>query len=694
MALTPSERARALREQIHDHNYRYYVLNDPAISDREFDQLLDELIDLEREHPELVTPDSPTRRVGSDLSSQFPTVTHARPMLSLANTYSEEEAREFDRRVRDRLGEVPFRYVAELKIDGVAISLIYQDGLLLRGVTRGNGEQGDEITANVRTIRSIPLRVREVKKGGAALQNFEVRGEVYMRVKEFEAMNREREERGDKPFANPRNSTAGSLKMLDPKLVAERPLDIFLYYLYTEDVRLSSHHENLELLQQLGFRVNPHVQFCDTIDDVLNYWKEWSAKREMLPYEIDGVVVKVDALEQQEELGQIARSPRWAMAWKFETWNARTKLNDITIQVGRSGRVTPVAELEPVFLAGSTVSRATLHNADFIAELDVRIGDTVEIEKGGDVIPKVNQVILDERAEDAEPYHLPTTCPCPIGSTLVRPEGEVNYFCVHPDCPWQLRGRLEHFASRGAMDIEGLGEKVVDQFVTLGWLNDVADIYDLKEHRDEIMALERWGEKSTDNLLEGIEESKGRPLWRLIFGLGIRHVGASVARLLTKGFGSLDRLREASLEELEEIDEIGPHIASSIVNYFADEANLRRIDRLREAGLQMEDPEALASSPVLDHAFFSGKTFVLTGSLSGFTRDEAAAEIEKRGGKTSSSVSKKTDCVVAGEKAGSKLDKATKLGVPVISEAEFVQYLEDGTNGGSLDDDEEQLKIL
>ena len=622
-----SERVRELREELQEHNYRYYVLNDPVISDREFDALLEELQRLEREHPELITPDSPTQRVGSDLSSAFPTVTHARPMLSLANTYSEEDAREFDRRIRDRLGEEPFEYVAELKIDGVAVSLRYEDGILVRGVTRGNGEQGDEITPNLRTIRSIPLRVRSVEVGGVPLRSFEVRGEVFMKVEEFRKMNREREERGEKTFANPRNSTAGSLKMLDPKLVAGRPLDIFLYYLWTDDVRLSSHHENLELLRQLGFQVNPHVQRCRTIDDVLSYWTEWGAERESLPYEIDGVVVKVDSLEQQEELGQIAKSPRWAMAWKFETWNARTKLNDITIQVGRSGRVTPVAELEPVFLAGSTVSRATLHNADFIAELDVRIGDTVEIEKGGDVIPKVNRVIPDERPAEAEPYVFPTTCPCPLDSTLLRPEGEVNYFCVHPACPWQLRGRIEHFASRGAMDIDGLGEKVVDQFVSLGWLEDVADIYDLYTRRDEIAALERWGEKSADNLVQGIERSKERPLWRLIFGLGIRHVGASIARILARNFGSLDRLAVASVEELEGIDEIGPHIAASVVAYFRDSSNLSRIERLKDAGVHTEDPTVMARRSAVIDGFFAGKTFVLTGTLSRFTREEAAAEI-------------------------------------------------------------------
>lgn len=672
---SPARRAEELRTLINEHNYRYYVLNTPAVSDREFDALLEELQTLEHNHPELITPDSPTQRVGSDLSSAFPTIQHARPMLSLANTYSEEEARDFDRRVREGLGDIPFRYVAELKIDGVAISLTYENGVLVRGVTRGNGEQGDEITPNIRTINSVPLRVRPVEVSGQRLENFEVRGEIFMEVENFRQMNREREERGEKTFANPRNSTAGSLKMLDPKTVAERPLDIFVYYLYADGIQLKEHSDNLELLRELGFKVNPNTRICATIDDVMAFWKEWGEKRETLPYEIDGVVVKVDALAQQEELGQIAKSPRWAMAWKFETWTAQTDLHDITVQVGRLGRVTPVAELEPVFLAGSTVSRASLHNADFIAEKDIRIGDRVEIEKGGDVIPKVNRVILEERKPDAEPYHFPETCPCPIESTLTRPEGEANYFCTHPECPWQLRGRIEHYASRAAMDIDGLGEKVVDQFVTLGWLENIADIYTLANHRDEITELERWGEKSTENLLAGIELSKDRPLWRTLFGIGIRHVGASVARILANEYRSVEKLAAATAEELEAIHEIGPHIAASIVHYFSEEKNRQLIERLREAGVRLEDPEPEESGETIPDEFFAGKTFVLTGTLANFTRDEASAEIQARGGKTTSSVSKKTDYVLAGASAGSKLEKAQKLGVAILDEEEFAQRI-------------------
>ena len=673
----PEERAQELRREIQEHNYRYYVLHDPVVSDREFDALLAELERIEGEYPELRTPDSPTTRVGSDLTNDFPTVRHARPMLSLANTYSEEDARDFDRRVRERLEEgEEVRYAVELKIDGVALSLVYENRRLVRGVTRGNGEEGDDITPNVRTIRSVPLRSREASINGVEIVDFEVRGEVYMPKEEFRLMNEGREEAGEKTFANPRNSTAGSLKLLDPSVVATRPLRIFLYNLQGEGLPIQTHSESLRLLGELGFPVNPEWKLCNSIEEVGEYWKEWSRRREDLPYEIDGIVVKVDSLDQQLRLGQIAKSPRWAIAWKFETYTAETRLNGITLQVGRLGRVTPVAELEPVFLAGSTVSRATLHNPDFIEQKEIRIGDVVEIEKGGDVIPKVNHVVIDQRSAESIPYIFPTQCPCPLDTTLERPEGEVNYYCVHPECPFQLRGRIQHFASRGAMDIEGLGEKVVDQFVNLGWLENVADVYDLPSHRDEIAALDRWGEKSADNLVAAIEGSRERPLWRVIFGLGIRHVGSSVARILAREFGSIERLRDADREELEEVREIGPHIATSILEFFADPRKLEIVARLGAAGLRMEEETRRSSvEPQQINEFFTGRTFVLTGTLAGYTREEAAEEIERRGGKTSSSVSTKTDVVLAGEKAGSKLAKAEKLGIQVIDEEEFRRRL-------------------
>jgi len=672
-ATRPERRAAELRELIDEHNYRYYVLSQPSISDREFDALLDELLRIEAEHPELIVPDSPTQRVGSDLTQSFPTVTHARPMLSLANTYTHDELREFDRRVRDRIGNESYSYVTELKIDGVAISLIYENGLLVRGATRGNGEQGDDITPNIRTIRSLPLRVRPVEVGGRTLENFEVRGEVYMAVEDFEAMNAEREMAGEKTFANPRNSTAGTLKLLDPKTVASRPLNVFLYYLVADDLRLERHSTNLDLLARLGFPTNPHRESCATIDDVLAYCDRWEGMRESLPYQIDGVVVKVDSLAQQEELGMISKSPRWAIAYKFEAHTARTRLHDITLQVGRLGRVTPVAELDPVFLAGSTISRATLHNEDFIKERDIRIGDTVVIEKGGDVIPKVNEIVPEERPETAEPFIFPEVCPCPLRTPLHRPEGKADHFCEHAECPWQIRGRIEHFASRAAMDIDGLGEKVVDQFVTLEWLRNYADIYDLHERREEIAALERWGEKSADNLLAGIEGSKNRTFSRVIFALGIRHVGASVARVIAAEFNTIDLLAQASQEDLEAVHEIGPHIAESIVRFFADEGNRELMERLRRAGVTMEGPARKVVAP--GDSPFAGKTFVLTGTLERYTREQASALIEERGGKTSGSVSKKTDAVLAGTNAGSKLDKATKLGVRVIDEDEFERLL-------------------
>lgn len=671
---TLTERAQQLRKQLNEANHRYYVLAAPTISDREFDLLLQELQAIETANPELITPDSPTQRIGSDLTTSFPTVAHLRPMLSLGNTYTSDELREFDRRVRDRLGDEPFNYVAELKIDGVSLSMIYQDGLLLRGVTRGNGEQGDDITPNVRTIRALPLRVQEVMLSGQALSSFEARGEVYMADADFEAMNAERELAGEKTFANPRNSTAGTLKLLDPKIVAGRPLNVFVYYLYSDAIRLQSHSANLELLKELGFPTNPHWRRCATINDVLEYCTEWERRRSELPYQIDGVVIKVDSLRQQEELGMISKSPRWAIAFKFEARTAQTLMNEITLQVGRLGRVTPVAELEPVLLAGSTISRATLHNEDFIKERDIRVGDTVLIEKGGDVIPKVNEVIVTARPEGTQPYIFPKDCPCPLRTPLHRPEGRADHFCEHSECPWQIRGRIEHFASRGAMDIEGLGEKVVDQLVGLGWLTNYADIYDLHHRRDQIAALERWGERSADNLLEGIEQSKSRPYHRVLFAIGIRHVGATVARALASHFNTIDLLLAATQEELTAVNEIGPQIAESVIRYCSDEGNRALIERLRAAGVTLEGPAkkvmAIGDNPI------AGKIFVLTGTLPTLTRDQASAMILERGGKTSSSVSKKTDVVLAGAEAGSKLVKAQELGIKVMSEEEFLQLIE------------------
>lgn len=670
-----ARRAAELRTEIDRHDHRYYVLNDPEISDRDYDALLAELVEIETRHPELVTPESPTQRVGSDLSDGFTTVRHTRPMLSLGNTYSHDEVREFDRRVDERLDGEPHPYMAELKIDGVALSLHYKNGLLALALTRGNGEQGDDITANVRTIRSLPLRVRPVEVDGHPLLDFEVRGEVYMRSADFLAMNEERERAGEKTFANPRNSTAGTLKLLDPRVVASRPLAVWLYSLAADnpEIKLRSHSHNLQLLEEMGFPVNPLRRACPNADEVIAFCDDVEKQRGALPYQIDGVVIKVDSIAQQEELGMIARSPRWAIAYKFEAEQAQTKLEGITLQVGRLGTVTPVAELTPVLLAGSTISRATLHNADFITERDIRIGDTVEIVKGGDVIPKVQGVVTEMRPEDAEPYLFPTTCPCPLQTTLHRPPEEANTYCEHAECPWQVRGRLQHFASRAAMDIDGLGEKVVDQFVDLGWLDTIADIYDLPKRRDEIAGLERWGERSADKLLEGIQQSTEQPFERVLFAIGIRHVGATVARRIANEMRSMEKLASATEEELTAVSDVGPRIAESVVRFFADEGNRDLVERLRAAGLKMES-EAPIATPI--ESPIAGMTFVITGTLPGMTRPEAATLIEANGGVVTSSVSKKTNYLLAGAEAGSKLAKAESLGVKIISLEELQGLIE------------------
>jgi DNA ligase (NAD+) len=656
-----------LRKELREHDYRYYVLAQPSISDAEYDQLMRRLIELEKAHPELLTPDSPSQRVGGQPTKEFPTVTHSTPMLSLSNVYSEEEVVDFDRRVKTILGTQPYRYVCELKFDGVAVSLKYEGGILVRGATRGDGFQGDEITNNLKTIRSIPLRLRAERKD---LMDIEVRGEVFMERKDFEKMNKERERAGEKTFVNPRNATAGTLKLQDPKLVSGRPLKFFAYWLSSDRSKLKSHAENLDTLRRLGFPVNDCSRVCKDVREVVKYWKEWENRREELPYDIDGIVVKVDLLAQQEKLGSIAKSPRWATAFKFSARQAETKLKNIILQVGRTGTITPVAELEPVFLSGTTVSRATLHNVDYIQELDIRVGDTVIVEKGGDVIPKVSGVVLANRPNGTTQFKISTKCPV-CGSKLFRPQDEANFYCDNYECPAQVKGRIEHFAHRGAMDIEGLGEMVVDQLVEKGFIKNCADLYDLYKQKNELLKLERWGEKSVENLLAAIEGSKSRPFSRVLYALGIRHVGAGVAQLLVQHFRSIEDLRKASYEELESIYEIGPKIAESIVHFFKDRRNSDVIRRLREAGVQMEtsEKEQKRGGPL------AGKTFVLTGTLPSMTREEARALIEQQGGKVSSSVSSKTDYVVVGEDPGSKYDKARALGIPTLEENEFKKLL-------------------
>ena len=660
-----AKRTERLRRELREHDYRYYVLAEPTVTDEEYDRLLRELQDLEAKYPELCSPDSPTQRVGGMPTKEFATVAHDPPMLSLANSYSEEEIRDFDRRVRELLGNTVIAYVAELKIDGVAITLKYRDGLFVRGATRGDGTQGDDITNNLRTVRQIPLRLRTAVR---MHQDIEVRGEAYMARDAFVKMNEQRARGEEKVFINPRNATAGTLKLQDPKVVAERPISLFTYTLIAPQARLASHAHSLSLLTELGFPVNPHHRRCAGIDEVIDYWREWEEKRDTLPYDIDGVVVKVDALAQQAELGTIARSPRWAIAFKFTARAAETVLNGISLQVGRTGAVTPVAELTPVFVGGSTVSRATLHNVDYIADLDLRIGDTVVVEKGGDVIPKITGVISAKRPKEAKPFTMPSACPV-CGSGIYRSGDESNHYCENADCPAQIRGRIEHFAARGAMDIEGLGSAAVELLVSLGYLHNVADVYMLAEHRERLIALERWGEKSTANLLAAIEKSKQQPFSRVLFALGIRHVGAGVARTIAEHFPSIDLLQSADEETLQVIPAIGPTIAASIVHFFREKHNREILKRLQNAGVQLRGSVS-AGGGVL-----SGKTFVLTGTLPTYTREDMRALIERHGGVVLSSVSRNVQYVVAGTDAGSKLTRARALSIPTLSEAELLSMI-------------------
>ncbi len=664
------KRIEELREIIREHDYKYYVLAEPVISDQEYDALIKELEKLEAENPQLITPDSPTQRVGKDLTKDFKQVEHKVPMLSLANTYNEEELFDFDRRVRSALPEgEKIEYVVEPKIDGASVSLHYVNGYLQTAATRGDGTVGEEITANVKTIRSVPLKIKENKSIKNSLSDIEVRGEIFMKINDFRKLNKEREEKGEKLFANPRNSSAGTLKLQDPQLVARRPLNAFLYQLISVDEEFESQYDNLQLLKKMGFNVNREFKLCKTIDEVLMACRELEEKRDSLEYEIDGAVIKVNSVRQQKILGSIAKSPRWAVAFKFKAKQEFTTINKITWQVGRTGTVTPVAELTPVFLSGSTISRATLHNFDEITRKDIREGDRVVIEKGGEVIPKVVAVVLSERKPGSKPTKPPEVCPA-CGTSLFKPEGEVAYYCENTECPDQIKGRLEHFAARGAMDIEGLGEALIELFVDKKFLHTYADIYDLKNKREELIAIERLGEKSVDNLLSAIEESKNQPFAKVLFALGIRYVGAGAARKLATHFNSIDAMINASEEEISEIHEIGPSISGSVKKFFASEANIKIIDRLKKHGLNFS-----SQKEIIKENLFTSKSFVLTGTLSGFSREDAGEKILALGGKVVSSVSKKTDFVIAGENAGSKLDKAKSLGIKIITEEEFINML-------------------
>ena len=647
------EQVEKLRDEIRQHEYLYYVAAEPAISDYEFDQLMRELQQLEQQHPELLTPDSPTQRVGGEPAKEFPSHTFSIPMLSLENAYSEEELRDWDRRVMQLAGMESMDYVAELKIDGLSVALIYENGRLTKGVTRGDGRTGEVVTGNVRTIRSIPLRLNEPV-------SVEIRGEVFLSLKAFRQLNDQREQAGEVRFANPRNAAAGSLRQLDPGIVARRPLDFYGYWIQPTK---SLQSENLKWITTLGLKVNPHRKLCHSLQEVSDFYKEQENHRDDLDYEIDGVVVKVNSIGLQAKLGSTSKSPRWAIAIKFPARQATTRLLNIRVQVGRTGALTPVAELEPVLLGGTTIRNATLHNEDEIERLGVQINDRVLLERGGDVIPKVVSVV--ERSPDRIPFEMPSRCPV-CGSEVYREEGEAVRRCLSQTCPAKLKESLLHWAARRAMKIDGLGERLVDQLVAKGLVHDVSDLYKLTQ--PQLENLERMGKKSTENLLKEIDASRSLDFWRLLFGLGIRHVGERTAQILAKHFGSVERLEQASQEELERVYEIGPKLAESVHNFMRQPENRELIGRLAAAGLPMKADTAPAPAT---EQMFSGMTFVLTGTLDTMTREEAKALIEARGGRVSSSVSKKTSFVVAGRDAGSKLEKAQSLGVEILNEQQF-----------------------
>lgn len=665
------KRIEALREKIRHHENRYYVLDSPEISDAEFDDLMRELKGLEEEHPELVTEDSPTQRVGGKPKEGFAKVKHSRPMLSLDNVTSEQELRDWDRRVRDGAGEdAKIQYVCEYKLDGLSLALQYRDRKLARGLTRGDGETGEDVTTNVRTIRSVPLVVSKEKLDGAGMPaNFEIRGEIVMPMEGFDKLNAEREENGQQPAANPRNAAAGTIRTLEPNIVAGRRLDFYAYFALTEagEDALAEQDEALDALGKLGFRVNEHRDAVKTVDAVLEFVAKAGERRDNLDYEIDGVVVKVNSAAVQKKLGYTGRAPRWAVAYKFPPRSSVTQVRDIRIQVGRTGKLTPVAVLTPAEVGGVTVTHATLHNADEIERLGLLIGDYVRVERGGDVIPKVDEVVDDEaHPRGDKKFHFPDKCPA-CGSEVVRAPGEAAHRCVNVDCPARLRESLIHYGSRNVMNIDGLGEAVVVQLMEKGLVKTLSDLYSLT--KEELVKLDRVGKKSAEALLNEIEKSKEQPLDRVLFALGIRFVGERTARTLAREFGSMDALMEAGQEELEAINDVGPRVSESIVEFFHEQRNRELVERLRAAGLRFTAEKRQKNSKL------EGKTFVLTGSLPNLTREEAKEKIEAAGGKVSGSVSKKTHYVVAGEEAGSKLDKAQKLGVPVMDEAGLLEML-------------------
>ena len=681
--MNPIDRITQLVEQLNEHNYRYAVLNDPVISDREYDALMDELSDLEARHPDLIQPDSPTQRVTSDLTREFPTVQHDVPMLSLDNTYSEDELRNFEDRIRRELPDEELQYVAELKIDGVALSLIYENGLLTRGVTRGNGTQGEDITPNVKTIKSIPIRLKACAESMSSNDSIgeglfsnsvpycEIRGEVYLDHNTFDAINVQREKNEENPFANPRNATSGSLKLQDAQQVAERSLSFFAYSFRSPAIQLPTHGENLSYLERLGLPVNANRALCNNIDDIITQAREWQEKRPDLSYDIDGIVIKVNSIAQQNKLGATSKSPRWAISYKYSAEQAETVLKRITLQVGRTGVITPVANLEPVQLAGTTVSRATLHNAEELERKDIREGDTVILEKGGDVIPKVVRVVTAKRAKDAVAFEFPENCPI-CDAPLIKDKTEVAIRCDNSQCPAQLKGNIRHFASRTAMDIEGLGTALVEQLVDNKLVRDVGDLYNLE--LEQLAGLERMAEKSAQNVLDALEASKQQPFHRVLFALGIRHIGTTVARALSDNFHSIDHLRKTQPEEIEAVHEIGTAIAESIHAYLKDEDNWAIVEKLRAAGINLESEAPADAGPKpLDGEI--GERVVVTGIFTRWGRQQIQDLIRTLGGKPTSSVSGKTTLVIAGEKAGSKLAKAEQLGIKILDEEAFVKLI-------------------
>jgi len=663
------EEMDALVAELNQHNYNYYVLAMPTIGDFEFDKKLKHLAELELANPDYADPNSPTQRVGGDITKNFVTVQHKYPMLSLGNTYNEQDLRDFDERIRKAIGD-NFEYVCELKFDGLSISLTYENGKLIRAVTRGDGTKGDDVTNNVKTIHTIPHQI----KSDQAPEHFEIRGEIFMHKAAFLRLNAAREELGEIPYANPRNFASGTIKIQDSKEVAKRPLDGFIYFLYTDKNEFKNHWDSLESVKKWGFHVCEHNRLVQNIDDVLAFIHHWENERFKLSYDIDGIVIKVNSYAQQQELGFTAKSPRWAISFKYKAAEVETILEKVTYQVGRTGAVTPVANLKPVLLAGTTVKRATLHNANEIERLDLHEGDAVFVEKGGEIIPKIIKVNLDKRLAGSKKVHYLHNCP-ECGTELIRKEGEAVHYCTNDEgCPPQIVGKIQHFISRKAMNIDGLGDETIETFYKHGLVNHISDLYTLYQKADQLKGLDRFGERSIDNMLMGIEKSKEMPFEKVLFGLGIRYVGETVAKKLAAGVKNIDHLSKATIDELIAIDEIGQRIAESIVEYFAKKEHLDQIELLKLANLRFEIEEKLIE---LTSDKLIGKTFVISGVFENYSRDELKEIIETNGGKILSGISGKLNYLVAGDNMGpSKLEKATKLNVPIISEQELLKMLQ------------------